>query len=96
MVALVRRTRCPFRTAVERDHHVGRQLGDRLGDLGPQLGRVEDLAVGEVPELHVIDADDGRRFPLFALAQRTAFLGWHALDADLAAARQRVVDVLAL
>ena len=67
MVALVRCARRPLRTAVEGDHNIGSQGGDRLGDLGTQLGCVADLAVREIPELHVVDADDGGRPALFAL-----------------------------
>src|SRR6476620_4489694 len=65
VVALVRCPRRPFRTAVDGEHEIRSQGGDRVGDLGTQLGCVADLTVREVPELHVVDADDGGRPKLF-------------------------------
>ena len=59
------------------------------------FGRVADVAVGEIPELHVVHADDGGRPPLLAFAKRACFFGRHALDTRLAAAGQCVVHGLA-
>src|ERR1700709_387068 len=61
VVALVWRTRRPFRTAVQREDDVGRQLGDGRGDFRTQFGSVADVEVGKVPELDVVDPDNRRR-----------------------------------
>ena len=66
VIALIRRAGRPLRTAVDADHHVRVELGDRLDDLGAQFRGVADLAVREIPEPDVGDADDGRRPPLLA------------------------------
>ena len=94
VVALVRFTWRPLRATVDGDDQLGSQCRDGLRDLGAQRGGIADVAVGEVPELHVADADDGSRAPLCAFPQRASLLGRHAFDAHLTARCQCVVHGL--